>query len=215
MTQNKEIDFPTDIYTEPEFDPNTLDNLGPLKHLAGTFKGDRGMDTKPKADGPRNQGYFETITLVPIDPQTNGPQLFYGLRYFQHITKPNRIATYHEQVGYLLWEPRSKQIIQTLTIPRGMTAIAYGMAEETAMSFSLASVNEVNMQSNPFLEHAFKTMEYNITFTIHDHNSWSYHQDTVLKIVDQDDLFHHIDDNTLARVGKSIQNPKMGEMAKN
>ena len=31
-------DFPKDIYTEPEVDPDTLANLGPLRRLAGTYR---------------------------------------------------------------------------------------------------------------------------------------------------------------------------------
>ena len=49
------------------------------------------------------------IELQPIDPQTNGPQLFYGLRYHTFITKPDQVKTYHEQVGYWLWEPATRR----------------------------------------------------------------------------------------------------------
>ena len=32
-----------------------------------------------------------------MDPQTNGPQLLYGLRYFTHIVREQKPATFHEQ----------------------------------------------------------------------------------------------------------------------
>lgn len=32
--------------------------------------------------------FFEHSELEPIDAQTNGPQLFYGLRYHTRIVKP-------------------------------------------------------------------------------------------------------------------------------
>ena len=51
------------------------------------------------------EAYVETFDLQPIDRQTNGPQLLYGLRYHQHIVKPGEVETFHDQVGYLLWEP--------------------------------------------------------------------------------------------------------------
>ena len=53
-------DVPTDIYTEPaDQDGDTLRNLGPLRGLAGIWEGTRGVDVKPKADGPRTQAYVE------------------------------------------------------------------------------------------------------------------------------------------------------------
>ena len=95
-------DFPSDIYTEPSADVNTLNNLGPLRGTAGVWQGTQGLDVKPKADGLRKQAYVERIELQPIDPITNGPQLLYGLRYYARMTKPEQIKTYHEQVGYWL-----------------------------------------------------------------------------------------------------------------
>ncbi len=75
-------EFPDDIFTEPsDVDPNTLANLGPLRRLAGIWEGDRGVDLNPKADGPERRVYRERIEMQPIDPQANGPQLFYGMRY--------------------------------------------------------------------------------------------------------------------------------------
>ena len=45
----------------------------------------KGVDLNPKADGPERREYIERIEMQPIDPQANGPQLFYGLRYHVHI----------------------------------------------------------------------------------------------------------------------------------
>ena len=83
--------FPEDIFTEPEdVDPDTLANLGPLRRLAGTWEGRKGIDLNPKAEGPERREYLERIDMQPIDPQANGPQLFYGLRYHVHILAPER-----------------------------------------------------------------------------------------------------------------------------
>ncbi|MGH6873262.1 MAG: FABP family protein, partial [Rhizomicrobium sp.] len=73
--------FPEDIFTEPAgVDPDTLANLGPLARLAGIWEGAKGIDLNPKAAGPEQRDYIERIAMQPIDPQANGPQLFYGLR---------------------------------------------------------------------------------------------------------------------------------------
>ena len=103
--------YPKDIYTEPDADPHTLANLGPLAPLAGIWEGKMGTDVNPKADGPETDAYIERYELQPIDPQTNGPQLFYGLRYHTHIVQPGEVETFHDQVGYWLWEPATGNII--------------------------------------------------------------------------------------------------------
>lgn len=204
-------DFPQDIYTEPQgYSINTLENLGPLTRMAGIWEGQRGLDIKPKVDGPKKQVFIERIELQPIDPQTNGPQLFYGLRYHLHITKPDQVKTYHDQVGYWLWEPATGAIVHTLTIPRGMVAMATGKASATANQFEcIAKIDDATagISSNPFLDYAFKTIEYRIMITFLEDGTWSYEQDTVLKIKGQDDPFHHLDTNVLMKVGEPTPNP--------
>jgi hypothetical protein len=38
-----------------------------------------------------------------------------------HVLKPEQLKTYHEQVGYWLWEPATGTVIHTFTIPRGQS----------------------------------------------------------------------------------------------
>lgn len=204
-------DFPQDVYTEPSnIDFDTLANLGPLRRMAGVWEGQRGLDVKPKADGPRKQAYVERIELQPIDPQTNGPQLLYGLRYHAHITKPDQVKTYHEQVGYWLWEPATGIVIQTLTIPRGMTAMAAGKAAADASSFELAAtqgLDDWGICSSPFLLYAFKTTEFRVKVSYNDDGTWSYEEDTVLAIHGGSEPFHHTDKNLLRKVAEPTPNP--------
>jgi len=204
-------DFPTDIFTEPHgYSVNTLEQLGPLTGMAGIWEGIRGLDIKPKADGPKKQAYVEKIELQPIDPQTNGPQLFYGLRYHTHITKPDQVKTYHDQVGYWLWEPATGNVIHTLSIPRGMITMASGKAAANAKKFDLYAKEDdrcAGISSNPFLDYAFRTVEFRIQVSINDDGTWSYEQDTVMKIKDQAALFHHVDNNTLHKIEEATPNP--------
>lgn len=203
--------FPTDIYTEPQgYSLDTLKNLGPLTRMAGIWEGARGLDVKPKAEGPKKQAYIERIELQPIDPQTNGPQLLYGLRYHTHITKPDQIKTYHDQVGYWLWEPATETVTHTLTIPRGMIAMASGQATATANQFELVARADnptSGISSNPFLEYAFKTIEYRIQVSYLDDGTWSYSQDTIMMIKGSAEPFHHKDNNLLMKVGEPTPNP--------
>jgi len=209
-------EFPDDIYTEPsDLDGNTLAHLGPLRRLAGSWRGDKGVDRKPKAEGPKMQVYVEHYDLQPIDPQTNGPQVFYGLRYHTFIHKPGLAKTYHDQVGYWLWEPATGTVLQTLALPRGQVAMASGHAEADANRFELVATRGslVNgIVSNPFLEHAFTTLEWRIAVTFNADGTWSYEQDTVLQIKGQAEPFHHTDRNTLAKVGEPGVNPLAREM---
>jgi len=204
-------DFPDDIYTEPaNQDGDTLRNLGPLRGLAGIWEGTRGVDVKPKADGPRTQVYVERYEAHPIDPQTNGPQLFYGLRYHTFITKPGLTKMYHDQVGHWLWEPATGAILHTLSIPRGQVAMASGFATADATSFELVATRGTEVYgicSNPFLEHAFQTVEFRIKVMTHPDGRWSYDQDTVMRIRGRDEPFHHTDRNTLTRIGEAMRNP--------
>jgi hypothetical protein len=200
-----------DIYTEPSgVDHNTLSNLGPLRAIAGVWRGTKTVDVNPKADGPRTQVFVDDLELQPIDPQTNGPQLFYGLRYHQHIVKPGEVETYHDQVGYWLWEPATGTIIQTLTIPRGQIAMAVGNASRDAKEFDLVAARGSTTNgicSNPFLEEAFRTVEYRIKVTVNSDGSWSYDEQTTLMIRGKNEPFQHTDRSRLVKIGEPLPNP--------
>lgn len=203
--------FPEDIYSEPsDVDPRTLENLGPLRALAGVWQGAKGTDVHPAAGGVEENAFVERIELQPIDPQTNGPQLFYGLRYHVHVVKPGEVETFHDQVGYWLWEPATKTVIQMLAIPRAQVALAIGTAEPDAVEFELAAARgstAAGICSGPFLEHAFRTVEYRIHVTAHPDGTWSYDEDTVMLVRGREEPFHHRDRNTLRRIAEPTPNP--------
>jgi hypothetical protein len=207
------LDFPDDIFTEPEdVDPDTLANLGPLRRLAGIWEGKKGIDLNPKAEGPERREFIERIALQPIDPQANGPQLFYGLRYHTHINATDEAATFHDQVGYWLWEPKTGLIMQTLAIPRGQIAIAAGHAAPDASSLVLTATRgqtEYGICSTTFLEYAFRTDSYTIEVTFNPDGSWSYVLDTMLLVRGRPEPFRHRDVNTLTRIAEPTPNPLM------
>ena len=202
--------FPEDVFTEQDVDVDTLANLGPLRGLAGVWEGTKGFDVNPDKLAPRRQVYVERIELQPIDPQKNGPQVLYGLRYHTHIVKPDEVETYHDQVGYWLWEPATGLIIHSLTIPRGQIVLATGDAAADATTFEVraergSTVNGIC--SAPFLEYAFRTDSFSMTVTINPDDTWSYFEDTVLLVHGRPEPFHHTDRNTLTRIAQPTPNP--------
>jgi len=203
--------FPEDIFTEPaDVDPDTLANLGPLRRLAGTWQGEQGVDLNPKAEGPERRVFVEHIDLQPIDPQANGPQLFYGLRYHIHINTREEDITFHDQVGYWLWEPATGLVLQTLTIPRGQVAIASGQAAADDMKLVLTATRgetEYGICSTAFLEHAFRTDAYKISVTFHPDGSWSYVTETTLMVRGRNEPFNHRDANHLHKISEPQPNP--------
>lgn len=203
--------FPADVFTESSnVDPDTLANLGPLRRLAGVWEGRKGVDLNPKADGPERRDYIERIDMQPIDPQANGPQLLYGLRYHVHIVAEGEDIAFHDQTGYWLWEPSTGLVMQTLAIPRGQVALAMGHAAPNDDRITVRANRGspgYGICSTEFLEWAFRTDAYTLEVTFNPDGSWSYLSDTVLQVRGQLEPFHHLDRNKLFKVAEPIPNP--------
>ena len=210
--------FPEDVFTEPaDVDPDTLANLGPLRRLAGSWESDKGVDINPKADGPERRVFRERIDFEPIDPQANGPQLFYGLRYHIHINTPEEDITFHDQVGYWLWEPATGLVLQTIAIPRGQVAIASGQASSDDVKLVLTATRgetEYGICSTAFLEYAFRTDAYRIEIDFNPDGSWSYVIDTTLTVRGRPEPFNHRDVNSLYKIAEPEPNPLARILAK-
>lgn len=203
--------FPHDIFTEPEnVDPDTLANLGPLTRLAGRWEARKGVDINPKADAPERRVFIERTIFDPIDPQANGPQLFYGLRYHTHITTEEEDITFHDQIGYWLWEPATGLVLQTLAIPRGQVALASGQAkpgDDRLVLTAKRGETDYGICSTAFLEYGFRTDAYRIEIAFDGDDRWSYDIVTTLMVHGRPDPFEHRDRNTLKRVGPARPNP--------
>jgi hypothetical protein len=206
-------EFPGDIFTEPtNVDPDTLANLGPLRRLAGIWEGTKGRNIAPNVTGASNDSFVERIEMQPIDPQTNGPQLYYGLRYEILATRPGERGTFHHQLGYWLWEPAAGMLVQTLAVPRAQVAMAVGRATPDARRFEATAARGAptyGICSAPFLEHAFRTDSYRIEITLNDDGTWSYDEEMVMMVLGRPEPFRHIDSNTLRKIAEPTRNPLM------
>jgi hypothetical protein len=184
-------------------DAGLLKRLGPLAALAGIWEGDKGDDVAPSDDRGTEQNKFrERLVLEPIAPVNNHEQTLHGLRYATMAWRIGEQAPFHEETGYWLWDPKEKQVLKCFIVPRGIAVIAGGTAEPTARAFTLtADVDSetYGVCSNRFLDQEFKTVRFEVTVTIHDADTFSYDEDTQIRIKGQDQIFHHRDKNTLKR----------------
>lgn len=220
IVQPEGHDYGLDIYTEADSDEDTLANLGPLRALAGTWSSVMGVDLHPVGPGSDITGtlinddeqnvFEERYELHPIDPQTNGPQLFYGLRYHTHIVKPGEVETFHDQVGYWLWEPAAHTIVHMLAIPRGQVVLAAGVAAPEATTFEVSAAlgsETYGILSNPFLNRAFQTVNFRMLVTVNSDGTWSYEEHTQMRVPGREGLVDHVDRNTLKRIADPMPNP--------
>jgi hypothetical protein len=181
-----------------------LQHLGPLAQLAGVWEGEKGDDTAPSdARGTEQNKFRERIVFEAMGPVDNHEQRLYGLRYSTTAWRLGEDSPFHEELGYWLWDAKDKQVLRCFIVPRGVTVIAGGTVEPDAKTFDLSA--EVGSEtygicSNKFLDREFKTVRYELKITVQGPNSFSYEEDTQLKIKGQDKVFHHIDKNTLSRV---------------
>lgn len=184
---------------------DALKYLGPLAALAGVWEGDKGADVAPDDNrGTEHNAFRERFSFEPLGPVNNHEQQLYGLRYFRTAWRLGEDAPFHEDTGYWLWDAAAKQVLRCFVVPRGITVLAGGTVEPDATSFQIsaeAGSDTYGICSNQFLDREFKTVRYELTITVHGPDSFSYHEDTQLKMKGRSDLFHHTDTNRVARVG--------------
>lgn len=147
--------------------------LGPLAVLAGEWEGAKGLDQAPGDDRyvSAESAFREHIVFEPIGSVTNHEQVLHGLRYSLKAWRLGEEDAFHQETGYWHWDPAARQVMRT-----------FGIC------------------SNPFLDEEFQTARFEMRVSIHEQNSYSYDQDTVIRIKGREDMFHHRDSNTLRRV---------------
>ena len=85
-----------------------------------------------------------------------------------------------------------------------------GQASADATEFELVATKGAECYgicSTPFLEYAFKTVEFRIKVSINPDGTWSYDEDTVLMIRGKAEPFHHRDRNLLTKIADPTPNP--------
>lgn len=201
----------TGLFDEPAVDPDTLANLGPLGALAGTWSGTAGVDEHPVAGGSETEPMVERYDAQPIDGQTNGPQLLYGLRYATRLVRPGEVAMFHEQVGFWLWEPATGTVMLTAGIPRGESLLAIGRCDADATTFEVRAERGstvAGIVANAWLDRHFTTESFRMTVTTDPAGlSWGYEEHTMLRLSDRPTPVDHVDRQQLVLLAPPTPNP--------
>lgn len=192
-------------YDKPaSIDTDVVKNLGPLVALVGNWAGDAGIDLAPSPNGPVETPFRETRSYEPFGPVINGSQVLYGLRYASKMWPAQSIDPFHEETGYWLWDPQAQQVMCCFIVPRGVLVNAGATVAPDAKKYTLAAEvgsSVYGVMSNPFLDAVYKTMRFEMTVTYHADGSFTYEQNTQLKMRHSAALFDHTDRNTLKKVG--------------
>ena len=180
---------------------------GPLGALAGEWESDKGgLDTAYSHSQGKVLGtpYMEKTTLKPFGPVDNGDQHLYGLDYKSAMWRGDEDNPFHTEVGYWLWDPATGEVMKGFVVPRGITTLAGGTAAADAKEFTLRAAQgdaTYGIGENTYLAANASTLSFELTITINDDGTWSYREDTVLRMKEFPEPFHHTDGNTLHRAG--------------
>lgn len=188
-------------------------DFGPLQHLIGVWKGDKGMDVTPvkpvgkpaatKKLVKLEEPYYEIITVEPADEVTNAEeQVLVAVRYHQSVFRKSDKKQFHDEVGYWIWNAANKTVMQSLLIPRAVGLLAGGKVTESkgAITFKVgagADNKDWGIIQSPFMQKKAKTLQFSHTVTVKD-KTLIYAETTKLEIYGK--TFDHTDGNTLTRV---------------
>jgi len=185
-----------------------MSEWGPLASLAGTWEGNDGVDLSfHNAEGRVGEtGYFERLELKPFGPVDNGKQVLYGLDYRMAAWRHGEETQnpFHTEVGYWLWDAADGQVMRCFMIPRATVLIAGASCATDSRDFTLrARLGEASygILENRYLAANASTRSYECRITVHDDDSWSYDEDSVVALTAfAGQELHHTDRNTLHRV---------------
>ena len=177
---------------------------GPLAPLIGEWQAEGGLDTAYSHAEERvvETPYLEKLTMKPFGPVQNGRQTLYGLDYKTAMWRGREDNPFHTEVGYWLWDAATGEVLRGFVVPRGITVLAGGFAAAEATEFTLRAAHggvHYTIGENQYLANNASTVSYEDAITTAA-DSWSYHETTMLKMVEFPEPFAHTDHNTLRRL---------------
>ena len=180
-------------------------DYGPLAALVGTWTGDKGIDISPEPEGTEENPYYETLVFEAAGNVTNAEsQTLAIVRYHQVVSRKSNDEVFHDQVGYWTWDPASRTVAQSISIPRVVAVLAGGSFETNAADPS-STVLEVRARKgdrdwgiieSPFMRDNASTVAFEHRIEIRG-DRMSYAETTQLDIYGR--KFDHTDSNELTR----------------
>ncbi|MBN9609990.1 MAG: FABP family protein [Actinobacteria bacterium 69-20] len=191
------------------------DELGPLEQFLGYWEGNVGVDVSyhNKEDETAETGYFEKARFTPIPIVENGQQTMHGLNYEMTAWRhgEEQLDPFHDEVGYLLWEPSTSTVLRCFAVPRGLAILAGGTARPDSKSLTfIAEPGDptFGLVQNKYLAQRARTGgKFVSEYTVHDDGTFSYTSDLQLTLAAIDQTMHHTDRNTLHRTGSDVTWP--------
>ena len=182
-------------------------DYGPLQHLFGTWKGDKGIDVSPETDGDDINPYYETIIFEAAGDVDNAEiQTLAIARYHLFVQRKSNDEVFHDQVGYWLWDKANETIIHSLSIPRAVTLLAGGKFEaskanddEVTFEVEATAGGEWGIVQSPFMSGKAKTTKFTQKLTVNA-DKLSYSETTMVDIYGR--TATHTDDNVLTKVNR-------------
>lgn len=175
----------------------------PLVALIGIWKGEMGVDIAPKPEADENNPYYEVLTIEPIDLEVENAeeQELLAVRYHQVVREKANDKVSHSETGYWLWDKNENTIMNSFSIPRGVTILAGGevtfINNELKLEVAVAENDtQWGIVQSPFMLKKAKTLSFKRTFSLKN-NQLSYTQEMVLDIYGK--TFAHTDVNTLTK----------------
>lgn len=180
------------------------ESLGPLEFYVGNWSSEYvGENRAPDPDRNVEETKFkQTIHFERILEVENHEQIINGLRYKTTAWEEGTDDPFHEEVGYYLWDEERSMIMKCFCIPRGVSVLAGGKADKESKEFTLlakAGDEEFGISSNPFLNKEFKTVVYDLSMKQIDKNTYSYDENSQLKMKGREDLFDHTENIVMTR----------------
>jgi len=179
---------------------------GPLAFFIGRWES-QGYSGDNKAPDPdrneENTKFRQEMVFSPAGLIENHEQALYAINYHtQAWEEDGDEEAFHQEVGYFIWDSENEQIMKSFIVPRGISVMAGGTVKESDDTYVLSAKvgsETYGICSNIFLDQEFKSVSYDVTLTLIDANTFSYDENTQIKIKGQDRLFQHTEKNVMLR----------------
>ena len=164
------------------------DIKNPLVNLIGVWKGEMGIDKAPKPEEDENNPYYEVLTIKPVDIEIENAeeQELLSVRYNQVIREKSNNKVSHSETGYWIWDKNENTIMNSFSIPRGVSVLAGGEVKliSNELKFSVSVVKndtKWGIVQSPFMMEKAKTLSFSREFIL-SNNKLVYTQEMVLDI---------------------------------